>query len=198
MDISKTALVFQGLQVDFCDPAGKLYPLLKEQIESRGFMDAMFNLLDAALERGIACYNVPIEFHSDYREIARAEGILGAIRDAGALVKDTPGAEPIERLKPYRDRITVMEAKRGLCGFGSTDLDQVLRNDGIETVVVAGLLTNVCVETTARSAYDLGYQVITVKDATATTSAAAQAASEDFMFPLLGSVITTEEFLASI
>jgi nicotinamidase-related amidase len=200
MEVSKTAIVFQGLQTDFCAPEGKLYPLLEEQLLKREFIPRILRLLDEATEKGIRCYFVPIAFTHDYREIKNAEGILGAIREAGAFVKGTTGAEPIPELKKRLDRKNIKElpAKRGLCAFGTTALDNQLQADGIETVAVAGLLTNVCVETTARTAYDLGYRVVVINDATATKSFEEQEASEKYMFPLLGSQQSTSEFLSAV
>ena len=200
MEVSKTAIVFQGLQTDFCSPEGKLYPLLEEQLLKREFIPRMLHLLDKATEKGIRCYFVPIAFTSDYREIKNAEGILGAIREAGAFVNGTTGAEPIPELKKRMEHKNIegLPAKRGLCAFGTTALDDRLQQDGIETVAVAGLLTNVCVETTARTAYDLGYRVVVINDATATKSFEEQEASEKYMFPLLGRQQNTSEFLSAV
>ena len=49
-----------------------------------------------------------------------------------------------------------------------TGIDQILRNLGLETLVIAGMATDMCVETTARDAADRGYNVIVVEDAVAT------------------------------
>ncbi|MGD8239161.1 MAG: cysteine hydrolase [Armatimonadota bacterium] len=198
MNPSTTAIVFQGLQVDFCSPGGKLYDQLAEQLASRALVPALIDLLRDALDLGVRPYFVPIIFTPDYRELRQVGGILAAIKEAGAFQAGTRGAEPIEELQPFLDRVTVVEAKRGLCAFGSTDLDDRLRRDGIKTVAVCGLLTNVCVETTARSAYDLGYEVITLTDLTAAKSAEEQEASERFVFPLLGLSMTACEFLEEV
>jgi ureidoacrylate peracid hydrolase len=193
-----TAIVFQGLQRDFCAPGGRLYPLLEREIVSRGVVPKLLTLIERAREAGVRCYFVPIEFSPDYREIARAQGILGAIRDAGALTRGSPGARPIPELEPLLGAVTTVTAKRGLCAFGTTPLDEILRSTRVNTVAVCGLLTNVCVETTARSAYDLGYEVITLAEATATKTPEEQAASEQHAFPLLGRTLTIDAFFAGL
>jgi len=198
MNPETTAIVFQGLQVDFCSPEGKLYGLLAEQLTSRRLIPSLVGFLGEALDLGVRAYFVPIIFTPDYRELRQVGGILAAIKQAGAFQAGTRGAEPIGELRPLLDRITVLNAKRGLCAFGSTDLDDRLRRDGIKTVALCGLLTNVCVEATARSAYDLGYEVIMLTDLTATRSAQEQAASERFIFPLLGRPMTAREFLEEV
>merc|ERR1712146_269349 len=72
----------------------------------------------------------------------------------------------------------VVKGKKGLDAFPGTDLEAQLVANGIETVVLAGFLTNCCVESTMRTAYEKGFNVITLTDATATTSAAGQAVTE--------------------
>lgn len=198
MDAGSTAIVFQGLQNDFCAPEGKLYPLVAGQLCERRLVERIIPFLTETLDLGVRLCFVPIQFTPDYREIRGAEGILGSIRDLGAFRRGSPGVEPIDELRPLLPRMTVLPPKRGLCAFGSTELDEVLRAGGISTVGVCGLLTNVCVETTARSAYDRGYRVITIADLTVAKSAEEQSASERFIFPLLGRLMTSSEFLHDI
>ena len=62
----------------------------------------------------------------------------------------------------------------------------------------AGFLTNVCVEATARSAYDLGFQVVIAKDATGATSQANQQYVENEIAPVIGQALTVDEFLAAL
>ena len=64
----------------------------------------------------------------------------------------------------------MIEGKRGLDTFASTNLDFILRSKGITTIALGGFLTNCCVESTMRSGYENGYQVITLNDCVAATS----------------------------
>ena len=59
-------------------------------------------------------------------------------------------------MRPAQEDILV-DGKRGLCGFASTNLDFILRQNGIRTLALAGFLTNCCVESTMRAAYERGY-----------------------------------------
>ena len=65
----------------------------------------------------------------------------------------------------------MLEGKRGLDAFASTNLDFILRSKGIQTVVLGGFLTNCCVESTMRSAYEKGFEVVTLTDCVGATSA---------------------------
>jgi len=84
----------------------------------------------------------------------------------------------------------ICKGKAGLCGFSSTNLDFLLRQNEIKNVVLAGFLTNCCVESSMRSAYELGYKVFTLKDCCAATSIAAQDAAYEHTFGMF-SVPTT-------
>ena len=63
--------------------------------------------------------------------------------------------------------------------MATTNLDFLLRQKGAKNVVLGGFLTNCCVESTMRSAYELGYHVYTLKDCCAASSMAAQEVSTD-------------------
>ena len=52
----------------------------------------------------------------------------------------------------------VASGKRGLCGFATTNLDFILRQNDCKNIVLGGFLTNCCVESTMRSGYELGYK----------------------------------------
>ncbi len=84
-------------------------------------------------------------------------------------------------MKPA-DEDLIVKGKNGLCGFSSTNLDFLLRQNGIKNVVLGGFLTNCCIESTMRNAYELGYQVYTVTDCCAATSVEAQKAAYEFTF----------------
>jgi ureidoacrylate peracid hydrolase len=74
---------------------------------------------------------------------------------------DTPGSEFYGVEPCAGDHIVT---KHRYSGFVGTDLDMVLRSKGIETLLFTGVATNVCVETTARDAFNLNYHVVFVED----------------------------------
>lgn len=63
----------------------------------------------------------------------------------------------------------MVQGKSGLCGFTSTNLPFILSHNGIKNVALAGFLTNCCVESTMRAAYEAGFNVITLTDCCAAT-----------------------------
>jgi len=88
--------------------------------------------------------------------------------------------------------------KRQWGAFHGTDLDQLLRRQGIRTVVLGGIATNFGVESTARSATDLGYGVVFVEDAMTTVSSELHAFAVQQLFPLMGRVRSAAEVAAGL
>lgn len=76
--------------------------------------------------------------------------------------------EVVAPLRPLPNEIVVR--KQGAGPFGITSMDHILRQLGIEFLIVGGTVTHQCVEMTIRGAFDHGYKVIMVEDGTATTS----------------------------
>ncbi|WP_081633459.1 isochorismatase family cysteine hydrolase [Mycobacterium sp. 360MFTsu5.1] len=82
-------------------------------------------------------------------------------------------------------------------GFGGTDLDAHLRSIGVDQIVICGLLTNTCIESTARQGVDLGYHVSILTDAVAAWTRADHAAAVNGSLPLVAHrLLTTAEFMS--
>src|ERR671925_10661 len=132
-----------------------------------------------------------------YRGIASwpstPNGILKAVVDANAFVKGEWGAEIVDALAP-REGDVVVEGKRGLDSFATTNLDFILRARGIDTIALGGFLTNCCVESTMRTGYEKGYKVITLSDCVAATSAEEHENAIQFDYPMFSEVMTAEAF----
>ena len=82
--------------------------------------------------------------------------------------------------------------------FWETDLDAILRNNGVKTVIITGTATNICCDTTARSAFCRDYQVAFLSDATATFQDDMHEVTLKTMEMLFGRVMTTDETLAEL
>jgi nicotinamidase-related amidase len=82
-------------------------------------------------------------------------------------------------------------------GFANTDLDFQLKQHGIDTVIVVGMLANTCIEATGRYAMELGYHVTLVKDATAAFTPDRMHAAHELNGPNFAhAILTTAELVA--
>ena len=83
--------------------------------------------------------------------------------------------------------------------FPNTDLDYILRQHGIEYVVVVGLVTNTCVESTGRYAVEMGYHTTFLTDAVAAFSSDEHEAAIKFDYPRIAHAVrTVDEFLSMV
>jgi ureidoacrylate peracid hydrolase len=142
--------------------------------------------------------HAPIEFVEGYGEISSEPyGILKGVVDSKSFIKGTWGAAIVDDLKPEKNDI-VVEGKRGLDAFASTNLDFILRSRGITSIALGGFLTNCCVESTMRTAYERGYNVITLKDCTATVSDDEQRLAIEKNYPMFSRPMDHTEFIAQL
>jgi ureidoacrylate peracid hydrolase len=198
MDPKTTALVLIEYQNDFTTENGKLHGAVQEVMASTNMLENTVSLVKQAREKGALIVYVPIQFAPDFREIsATPYGILKGCKDGETFQKGTWGAEIVDVLKPGPNDI-VVEGKRGLDGFATTNLDFILRNRKIETIAIGGFLTNCCVESTMRTGYELGYDVITLKDCVATVSENAHQNAIENDFPMFSHPMTHTDFLAAL
>ncbi len=198
MDPKKTAIVLIEFQNDFTSEGGTLHAAVKPVMESTNMLANTVETVRKARELGATIIYEPISLTEDYHELSpEPYGILKGVVDSRSFRKGTWGAEIVDVLKPEPGDI-IVEGKRGLCGFASTNLDFILRSRGITNVALAGFLTNVCVESTMRTAYEKGYNVITLKDCTAALSEEEQRMATEKIYPLFSRPMNHDEFLAEL
>jgi nicotinamidase-related amidase len=145
---------------------------------------------------GVTVMFAPISFAKGYGEITpEPYGILKGVVDSKAFVRGTWGAAIADPISPAPEDI-VIEGKRGLDTFASTNLDFILRSRGIKTLAVAGFLTNCCVESTARTGYERGFHIVALADCTATLSTEEQRFTFEKNLPMFARILNHNEFLA--
>jgi nicotinamidase-related amidase len=196
VDPSKTAVVLIEFQNDFTSEGGALHGAVQASMEATGMLKNTQGVIDSARAAGATIIHSPIQFAAGYHEITRHPyGILKGVVDSGAFVKGEWGSQIVEDVAPAENDI-VLEGKRGLDAFASTNLDFILRSKGIETVALGGFLTNCCVESTMRSAYERGFEVITLTDCVAGTSAEEHANAITFDYPMFSKPMSGQQFSA--
>ncbi len=198
MDPKKTAVVLIEYQNDFTSEGGNFHAAVKPVMERTRMLANTVETVARARALGATIVHAPITFTPDYHELSpRPYGILKGVVDSRSFRQGTWGAQIVDVLKPQAQDI-VVEGKRGLCGFASTNLDFVLRGRGITDIALGGFLTNCCVESTMRTAYEKGYQVVTLKDCTATLSEEEQRMAVEKNFPMFSHPMNHDEFLAGL
>ncbi len=198
MDPKKTALVLIEYQNDFTSEGGALHDGVKGVMASSNMLENTKETIAKAREMGATVIYAPITFQPGYYEISEHPyGILKGVVDSNAFVKDTWGAAIVDDVAPQEGDI-VVEGKRGLDTFASTNLDFILRSRGIETIALGGFLTNCCVESTMRTGYEKGFNVITLTDCTACLSEEEQRAATEKTYPMFSRPMTHEAFIEGL
>ena len=98
----------------------------------------------------------------------------------------------IEEFAPHPEDIIVAKHHM-MSGFHGTDLDKILVCLHLDTLLIGGAITNLCVEGTVRGAFDRGYHSIVLSDCVASVNDEAQCFALDFIFPIFGRVCASEE-----
>jgi nicotinamidase-related amidase len=185
-------------QNDFTSDGGALHGAVQGVMDSTQMLEHTKKLVEEAHAAGATVIHAPISFAEGYNEITdHPYGILAGVVDNKAFVKGTWGAQIVDDLAPGPDDI-VIEGKRGLDTFASTNLDFILRSKGIKTVALGGFLTNCCVESTMRSAYEKGFDVVTLTDCVAATSEAEHENAITYDYPMFSRPTTSEEFIGTL
>ena len=184
IDPTRTAVVLIEYQNDFTSEGGALHGAVQDVMQRTDMLEKTRALIDAARAAGATIVHAPITFAEGFGELSdHPYGILKGVVDSTAFVKGSWGAEIVDAVAPQPGDI-VVEGKRGLDAFATTNLDFILRARGITTIALGGFLTNCCVESTMRSAYENGYRVITLVDCTAATSAEEHDNAIAYDFPM--------------
>jgi nicotinamidase-related amidase len=168
----QTALLVIDMQRDFLEPGGFGAALGNDVTPLRNIVPTVRRLLDVFRARRLPVIHTK-EGHApdltDCPPAKRARGRGGLrIGDKGpmgrVLVLGEPGNEFVPELLPRHDELVLPKPGKG--AFWRTPLNELLRHRGINRLVIAGVTTEVCVQTTMREANDRGYDCLLVEDAT--------------------------------
>jgi ureidoacrylate peracid hydrolase len=195
IDPKTTAVVLIEYQNDFTTEGGVLHEAVSEVMDPTDMLSHTRGVVAAARSAGATVMHAPITFAEGYGEITNHPyGILKGVVDGRAFVKGSWGAAIVEELTPAEGDI-VIEGKRGLDTFASTNLDFILRSKGITTIALGGFLTNCCVESTMRSGYENGYRVITLSDCVAATSVEEHENALKYDYPMFSQPMSGDQFI---
>ncbi|MFI1650108.1 cysteine hydrolase [Streptomyces avidinii] len=194
LDPATTALLTVECQNGVVGEDSALPELAKEARDS-GMLARVAALVDAARGAGVQVLHAVAERRPDGRG-ANANARL--FRAAGRLpVRQLTGSPAVEVAAPITvaEQDLVVRRLHGLSPMAGTDLDALLRNLGIRTLVVTGVSSNIAIPNTVFDAVNLGYRVVVPADAIAGVPASCTAEVIRNSLALVASVTTAEELL---
>lgn len=185
IDARTTAIIVVDMLNEFCKPGGAMVLPGYEAL-----VPPQRRLITAARQM-----NCPIVFAVDtHRKNVRQDREW--LKRAPHCVEGSWGAAVIDDLEPKADDIYVV--KRRYSAFFNTDLDVTLKDAKVDTVVVCGVVTNICVRSTVHDAFFLGYTVVVPEDCVAATGPREQASSLYDIATHFGTVSASEEVAAAL
>jgi nicotinamidase-related amidase len=170
INLDSTALVIIDMQRDFLEPGGFGAALGNDVTRLRAAVEPCRAVLAAARRAGILVIHTREGHRPDLSDapplkVERGDPALriGAPGPMGRiLIRGEPGHDIIPELYPIEGEPVIDKPGKG--AFCQTDLELMLRNRGIETLLVCGVTTEVCVNTTVREANDRGFRCIVISD----------------------------------
>ena len=170
IDLAASALLLIDMQRDFLEPGGFGASLGNDVGRLRTAVGPCREALRLARERGMLVIHTREGHRADLSDAPPAKVARGTparrIGDAGplgrVLVRGEPGHEIVPELAPEPGEPVIDKPGKG--AFHATELDAILRNRGIEVLLVGGVTTEVCVHTTVREANDRGYRCVVLAD----------------------------------
>ncbi|MGU3646519.1 isochorismatase family cysteine hydrolase [Microbacterium sp. C23T] len=199
-DPTQTGLLVVDPYNDFLAETGKLWPAVAEVAAAVRTVERMRAVVSATRLAGARVFFVPhrrwMPGDTDQWRFPNASQLSAARLELFA--KDTWGGTFHDEF-PVLDGDVVVSEHWAQSGFANTDLDQQLRQRGIDHVIIVGLLANTCVESTGRFAMEAGHHVTLVPDATAAYSADAMHAAHTINAPTFAhEILTTVEVVRAL
>ncbi|MDQ0425897.1 cysteine hydrolase family protein [Cellulomonas iranensis] len=192
------AVVVVDVQNDFCDPAGACAQRGSDVAGAVAMVPRLERFLDAARAAGVLVVFIQTTHDATTNSPAwlarRGDPVPGAPTPVATCATGTWGAD-FYRVAPQPGEPVVV--KHRYSAFAGTNLDVVLRSAGVDSLLLTGVSTNVCVESTLRDGLFAEYRVTLVEDCAASFEAEAHAATVANVEQYFGVVATSEEIGAT-
>jgi len=192
----RTVLLSMDFQRDIALPDGGAAPDDEAALERfAAAVDRAAEALEAARTGGTWVGHVRVILRLDEPAANRHSPMTRFLLDRELLREGSEGAEFVPALAPRPGEWVI--TKRMVSAFAGTDLDAALRNQGVDTLVLMGLVTHFVVEGTAREAADRGYRVVVLHDACASGAPERHTAALDIC-GRLGALVPTADWCAAL
>ena len=193
----RAALLLVDYQVALCEEGEHTrLPALAAQVRERGVLAAAARVLDAARAAGVYVVHVRLAFDPTYEVRSNRTARWDAYPAERAMLLDSPASQIVAPLAPLDTEPVVVKAS--VDPFVGTALHNMLLGNGIRHLAVAGVATNLAVESAVRHAGDSGFAVTVVEDACASFSPAAHEFSVGTILPMFSTLSSADDYVASL
>lgn len=195
--MSKTALLVLDMQNELIDPRGKVGAKgFANVVEQRRLVEKTRAVLDVMRAKGLPVAFVRVGFRADYADAISQSARLERLKKMKAIVIGTWGLEFPDAIKPLASEIVY--TKRAVNPFFNTGLLTWLRRHEVTTLALTGVYTHMVVDSAARYADDAGFVVKVLEDCCASPDPELHRVECEKILPLFGTVISSQNFIASL
>jgi len=193
IDNQKTALLIIDMQKHFLDGTNDFFAGVRQQAEQAQVIENTANVLAAARAAKLPVYHITTGHKADRSDVVPTITDMTSTAKLPHLVEGSGAAEIIDELKPVDGENIVFKRRHG--AFYQTDLELLLKNRGVDTLLFAGILTDVCVAITFYQARMRDYHVIVLSDCCASSTRERHDYFIENMFPRHCRVRTSKEVI---
>jgi nicotinamidase-related amidase len=179
------------------DPELAIFAGLAAQAAERGILPRIAALADAFRTAQLPVVHIHVAHRPDFGGFTDSNPVSAKVKREARVLQGTPQAEPMPEVAPQPGDF-VSSRHSGLAMWYGTDLDSTLRNLRIETVVLAGVSTNMALMGGSLGATDRGYRAVIVEDASAGATPATHAWMTANLLRLLATIATADEVHAEL
>jgi nicotinamidase-related amidase len=166
-------------------------------VDAAGLLARTAGLIEAARQAGMMVMHVVVGFRAGHPEISPQNlTFFTVVKKANLLVLGEADAAIHPAVAPEPGEVVI--TKRRASAFTGTDLDMILRANGIETLVLAGIATSGVVLSTVRHAADADYQIIVVEDCCSDKDEETHRVLVEKVFPAQAVVVVTDEIVGAL
>lgn len=183
--MNKSALIVVDMVKDFTDPEGLVY-----YPQNREILPRIAEVVEKCRNHGMEI----IFMQHCYRKDKPEKNLLNMRPNC----IEGSGGEDIDALLGVDNAHDYVIKKRRYSAFFGTDLDLVLRENGVKNVIVVGTKTNCCIRATVTDSYYLDYNTIVLRDCVATNSEQVNEVHLEDIRKYLGTVLTSDELFAKM
>lgn len=200
LDVKKTALLLIDMQNDLIKAKEEPHSAVARMCEAKGMIDNTARVIDTARKAGIPVIYVGHVFRKD------GAGVVSTITDEmlqglmpppkPRMIEGTAGANFVDEIKPASEDHIIH--KRRSNAFFNTDLELMLRSRGIDTLIMAGAVTDKCIANSVRGARERDFSTIVLSDCCACMMPETDEYFMKKVFAGEGRVRTSKEVIAAI
>ena len=195
MALESTALIMLGMQEDYFSPQSPLASHFREQGVVGAVLDRNLEAATRVHSQGGLVVHVPLQFAPGYPEIADAPGLLAIIKGQELFQPATHGVAPVSMLHGLSQILTTLPGRTGFNAFNGSGLDELLSTHRVRRLLLGGAAGLTCIDSTARMAFRLGYEVVILDDCILFRSPVERSLLCNTVFPQYAVLMNSDDFL---